>query len=222
MNTANDTHSKAHNALSPGTRGPTPWPPPWLTGSIPAPSVAPEPSPEPPQEPAVEAPEPVPAVDETETPDWWYLVSDDDLNYLTGPRDWPAPCPWCGGRLHHSEACRKQTESWLPTMPFGKHRGERIGTLPIDYCRFLVAKNIRPRETETVQALETRAGMQYSDKASRLSKRPVDHAKVRAWAAKWAAYHRGGPLPDGVKPHEREERRPAVAEMFERMARVTT
>jgi len=161
---------------------------------------------------------PVPAVAAIETPEWWHLVSDDDLEHLLGPRNWPGPCPWCGGHLRHSQACREQTESWLPTMPFGKHKGERIDTLPVDYCRFLVTKKIRPRETEAVRALEARAGVQYPDEASRLTKRPVDHAKVRAWAAKWAAYHRGGPLPEGVKPHERDERRPAVAEMLERLA----
>lgn len=173
--------------------------------------------PEPQDESSVATSEAVPAVgtsDENE-PDWWGLVTDEDLNYLTSPRQQPAPCWFCGGRLRHSQACREQMESWLPTMPFGRHKGERIDTLPVEYCRFLVTKNIRPRETEAVQAIEARAGMRYSDEATRLAKRPVDRAKVRPWAAGWARYHRGGPLPDGVTPGERDERRPAVAILFE-------
>lgn len=70
----------------------------------------------------------------------WSQVSQKDYEYLTGDRNWPAPCPWCAGRLLHSQACERLRRSWEPTMPFGKHKGRPVSEVPVDYLYWLVAK----------------------------------------------------------------------------------
>ena len=38
----------------------------------------------------------------------WAEISDADYAYLTGPRNYPAPCWWCRGRTLHHPCCYKQ------------------------------------------------------------------------------------------------------------------
>lgn len=70
----------------------------------------------------------------------WKQVTQQDYAYLNGPRSWPLPCPWCGGRLRHSQACHELTKSWEPTMPFGKHKGRPISEVPKDYLYWLITR----------------------------------------------------------------------------------
>lgn len=70
----------------------------------------------------------------------WQQVTQHDYDHLNGPRDWPSPCPWCGGRYIHSRACQELTASWEPTMPFGKHKGKRLSGVPKEYLNWLFAK----------------------------------------------------------------------------------
>jgi len=94
-------------------------------------------------------------------PDWWGLISDEDRDYIAVPREPLSPCPWCGGRLHHSEACQEQKEGWTPKMTFGKHKGKRVDQVPVKYLRWLVRKNIRIRHPEARAIAEQRAGTFY-------------------------------------------------------------
>jgi hypothetical protein len=66
----------------------------------------------------------------------WCNATDADVDYLTGPRQQPEPCTWCGGRLHHSEACEALQQSWIPAFPFGRHKGKRVDEVPWDYLRW--------------------------------------------------------------------------------------
>ena len=59
-----------------------------------------------------------------------------DRQHLFGPRDWPSPCAWCGGRIHHSEACDELRDSWVPRLGFGKHKGKRIDEADPEYLRW--------------------------------------------------------------------------------------
>lgn len=76
----------------------------------------------------------------------WQAISDADRDYLLGPRDWPDPCPWCGGRLVHSETCRELRRQWSPVIPFGKHRGRRADELHRDYIDWILAKGIGDKD----------------------------------------------------------------------------
>ncbi len=67
----------------------------------------------------------------------WNDISDEDRAYLCGPRKWPEPCAWCGGRMFHSPLCVEL--SWEPKMRFGKHKGKRISQVPMSYLKWLVA-----------------------------------------------------------------------------------
>lgn len=73
---------------------------------------------------------------------YWQHIDDADRRYLCGPRDWPAPCPWCGGHLVHRPACDDLRREWVPEMPFGKHRGQRIDELPRTYVEWVLARGI--------------------------------------------------------------------------------
>lgn len=79
------------------------------------------------------------AVESADTIDWWQHILDEDRAYLLGPRDWPQPCPWCGGRLRHNPLCVELRASWEPSLPFGKHKGKRLGDVPRDYLAWLLA-----------------------------------------------------------------------------------
>ncbi|MAT68931.1 MAG: hypothetical protein CMJ58_05350 [Planctomycetaceae bacterium] len=72
----------------------------------------------------------------------WHAVSLADYDYLTGPRRHPRPCPWCGGRLVHNPACDDLRQGWVPTIPFGKHRGRRVDQLPADYVGWILAAEV--------------------------------------------------------------------------------
>jgi hypothetical protein len=71
--------------------------------------------------------------------DWFDHITPGDLAYLAAPRDWPSPCPWCGGRLRHSTECRELAASWSITLGFGKHKGQPLESVPLDYLRWLRA-----------------------------------------------------------------------------------
>lgn len=72
----------------------------------------------------------------------WQAISDADRDYLLGPRDWPGPCPWCGGRLVHRAACDELRREWMPIIPFGKYRGRRADELPADYIDWILGRGI--------------------------------------------------------------------------------
>ncbi len=48
---------------------------------------------------------------------YWVNLTEGDRNYLTGPRDLPKPCVWCGGRLRHHRLCDELQASWEPSLP---------------------------------------------------------------------------------------------------------
>jgi len=64
-------------------------------------------------------------------------VRDEDAGHLLGPRDWPAPCTWCGGRLVHSQTCRELRDGWAIRFGFGKHKGQRVDRVPREYLEWL-------------------------------------------------------------------------------------
>lgn len=68
---------------------------------------------------------------------YWANLSDRDRDYLLGPRNYPAPCPWCGGRLRHNRLCDALRASWGPLLPFGKHKGKPLPTVPRGYLEWL-------------------------------------------------------------------------------------
>ena len=73
--------------------------------------------------------------------DWWFCMSVDDFDYATASRDYPPPCPWCSGRLVHSDACKELTASWVLPMPWGKHKGKPVTKVPRDYLRWILANS---------------------------------------------------------------------------------
>ena len=72
----------------------------------------------------------------------WQAISDADRDYLLGPRNWPDPCPWCGGRMVHGAACNELRREWVPILPFGKHRGRRADDLPADYIDWILTREV--------------------------------------------------------------------------------
>ena len=70
---------------------------------------------------------------------YWVNLSDTDRDYLTGPRKFPAPCPWCGGACHHNRLCDELRTSWEPTLPFGKHKGKPLSAIPREYLEWLAS-----------------------------------------------------------------------------------
>lgn len=93
-----------------------------------------------------------PALSNTDlSTDYWEHISDADREYLLGPREFPAPCPWCGGRIRHNSTC--VTWTWEPELPFGKHKGKKVSAVPLDYLRWLVKNSVR-------LDLELRAGVE--------------------------------------------------------------
>ena len=72
----------------------------------------------------------------------WQAISDADRDYLLGPRDWPDPCLWCGGRLSHHAVCDELRREWVPIIPFGKHRDRRADELPADYIAWILTRDV--------------------------------------------------------------------------------
>ncbi len=70
---------------------------------------------------------------------YWVNISDADREYLTGPRKFPAPCPWCGGRYRHNSSCNELRASWELTLPFGKHKGKPLSAVPHEYLEWLAS-----------------------------------------------------------------------------------
>jgi hypothetical protein len=67
---------------------------------------------------------------------YWSVVSVEDRAYLTGPRGYPSPCVWCGGRLRHAAMCEEMHRD-RTRLTFGKHRGKRIEDVPEAYLKWL-------------------------------------------------------------------------------------
>lgn len=69
--------------------------------------------------------------------DYFAELSDEDLKHLTGPRNYPEPCVWCGGRLTHAELCVTKTDAFLPKLGFGKkYKKTPVRDVPPDYLRW--------------------------------------------------------------------------------------
>jgi uncharacterized protein (DUF3820 family) len=79
----------------------------------------------------------------------WQAIDDADRDYLLGPRKWPAPCAWCGGRLVHSEVCNDIRRQLVPIIPFGKHRGCRADQLPADYIDWILSQSVNDDQFRT-------------------------------------------------------------------------
>ncbi len=77
---------------------------------------------------------------EDESDNYWNQISKEDQQYLVGPKNWPNPCPWCGGRLQHSSDCVQMQAPWAPTMPFGKYKGKSVGEVPVSYLNWVTRK----------------------------------------------------------------------------------
>ena len=100
-----------------------------------------------------------------ETNDYWSCISAEDRAYLLGPREYPSPCLWCGGRLRHNPQC--VTWTWEPEMPFGKHKGKKVSDVPLDYLRWLAKNSVRLDE-ELRSAIERRLENVLPDKTLRV------------------------------------------------------
>ena len=72
--------------------------------------------------------------------DYWSRMAPADYAYATGPRNWPEPCVWCGGRRAHGKLCKELRLSWLPTLPNGKHKGVPLAKVPRDYLRWFLKR----------------------------------------------------------------------------------
>ena len=59
------------------------------------------------------------------------------------PRPIKKPCPWCK-RTEHTEICNELR--WRTTMPFGKHKGTPIESLPRDYVHWLAGSKVKVNE----------------------------------------------------------------------------
>ena len=108
---------------------------------------------EPTLRPAIQSHSCVDCTDEENDRNWSRLTAR-DFAYLTAPRCYPAPCPWCGGRTRHNPHCDALQASWERTMPFGRHKGKRLSAVPLEYLEWLTTKG--SLDTELVEAIEER------------------------------------------------------------------
>lgn len=150
QNTHIERNGQAHVPTCATT--PTAWPPPWVDGA-----TEPPPTPTPKVEPA---PQIVALPPESDTlsaysEHCWEGISSEARDHLLGPRERPAPCPWCGGRTRHGALCVELRASWEPTLPFGKHRGKRLSDVPTDYLRWLL-RNSHSLDSELRTAITER------------------------------------------------------------------
>lgn len=83
---------------------------------------------------------------------YWQQIRETDRRYLLGPRHYPRPCLWCGGRLVHHPRCQELKLSWEPVIPFGRYAGKKVSDVPRNYLKWLVHQ-LGP-ETELRAALE--------------------------------------------------------------------
>ena len=75
--------------------------------------------------------------------DWyWEHIDEADRERPLQPREWPAPCAWCGGRTVHSAACDELRRGWIPIFPFGQYRGRRADNVPVGYIDCVLRKGI--------------------------------------------------------------------------------
>jgi hypothetical protein len=89
---------------------------------------------------------------------YWRQIEPAERQYLLRARHWPEACPWCGGRLCHSEMCNELHEHWAPRLEFGKHKGQRIKDVPTDYLQWLI-KTRTVRDDDTRRAICRRLGV---------------------------------------------------------------
>jgi hypothetical protein len=102
--------------------------------------------------------------------DWFQHITEADLAYLTAPREYPEPCPWCGLRLSHTPACKQLHDEWSMPMPFGQYRGIPVRRVPKSYLTWLLVESdltigdelreeiesvLRPRGAAGVEQLKT-------------------------------------------------------------------
>ena len=70
---------------------------------------------------------------------WFEYLTTDDLEYLSGPRSFPVPCPWCGGRYAHGRLCVALCDEWAVKMSGGRHKGKPVRDLDTEYMRWAAA-----------------------------------------------------------------------------------
>ncbi len=91
----------------------------------------------------------------------WTQMREDAAYYAQAPRNYPEPCPWCGVRLiDHTNACKELRKSWAPEMPWGKHKGQRLDTIPTDYLTHTL-KRFTAISGELRQAIEHELSTRY-------------------------------------------------------------
>ena len=95
----------------------------------------------------------------------WSNVYDEDAEHLIGPRPPVHACAWCGGRLHHSEACEELRDSWAPKLTFGKHKGQRVDEVDLEYLRWTWDKGVI-RNADLKKAIRKLLGIKETPVAS--------------------------------------------------------
>jgi uncharacterized protein (DUF3820 family) len=108
------------------------------------------------QKPLVDKPRPPTAASDVDDINeyYWSQITEEDRDYLTGPRVYPSRCAWCYGRLAHSTQCWELRKSWGFEMPFGKHAGKPITEVPHDYLRWLLSRGELARDLQAAIEME--------------------------------------------------------------------
>jgi hypothetical protein len=91
---------------------------------------------------------------------YWLEIPAEDRSYLLGPRAWPGPCFFCGGRLVHSVPCQEQQRDWRLSveMPWGKFKGVPVKEVRADYLRWFLA-HVHDAPTELRDAMHERLSL---------------------------------------------------------------
>lgn len=130
-----------------------------------------------------------------ESGDWWQEITEEDREYLLGPRvddpptlrqlsrlnAWqadrhPGKCFFCGGRKVHNPGC--YIVAFRAVLPFGRYKGRQISEVPKDYLRWLLynSTNLTPElrveiERAVQQAIPARREL-HSGKGAVLMNEP--------------------------------------------------
>lgn len=88
--------------------------------------------------------------------DWFDHIEDIDRIPLLESRQYPQPCRHCGCCSRHWSKCPTRFDDGLTSIPFGKHKGQRIDSVPNEYLEWFLDTAKDDTRTEIVRVLYLR------------------------------------------------------------------
>lgn len=96
-------------------------------------------------------------------PDEWIVRPNGRFCPHCGGHNHQDRCPWCGGVHHHAKTCQELHDGWQSRLPWGKHKGHKLGDVATDYLQWLSRREIDDELRDSVRRELDRRQVRYHE-----------------------------------------------------------